>query len=132
MFNKFIEGVLLAVTLLLSAAVLAQDGVTPAVESRYIGIWKGNWLEGMSSGAVTLDLAENGGQFSFSGLPAFGAEPAPISKINSSGKQLGFQTVGADGRVMRFELKPFADYKKLKGKAYYEGLHMEVEFSRVQ
>ncbi len=132
MFKKLFESVLLPIALLFSAGVDAQDGGTPAVEAQYIGVWKGNWLEGMSSGGVTLEIAENGGQLSFSGRPAFGTEPEPISKIKHSDQQLGFQTTGADGGAMRFELKPTADYQKLKGKAYYQGLHMEVEINRVQ
>ena len=31
---------------------------------------------------------------------------------------------------MRFDLKPSSDYKKLKGNAHYDGLHMELEFMR--
>lgn len=130
MIKKIFQSVLLGIGLLFSAGVIAQDSATPAVESRYTGVWKGNWLEGMSSGRITLEIAENGGQLSFSGRPAFGTDPVSISKIKHSDQQFGFQTAGADGGVMRFDLKPSADYKKLKGKAYYQELHMEVEINR--
>ena len=121
---------LLIMGLMFSLSVLAQDNAVTTVDPRYVGVWKGKWLEGMSSGNAILDLAESSGQFSFTALPPFGTDPAPINKIKASDKQLEFQTVGADGRVMRFDLKPSGDYKKLKGRAYYDGLHMEIEFAR--
>ena len=132
MVITFIKSILLTSALIISLGALAQDGATSAIDSRYIGVWKGAWLEGMSSGKVILDMAESSGQFSFTALPRFGNDPAPISKIKHSETQLGFLTAGADGRVMRFDLKPSSDYKKLKGKAYYDGLHMEVQFTRMQ
>ena len=132
MIRKLIISSLLNVALMFSLGTLAQDNAVTTVDSHYVGVWKGKWLEGMSSGSAILDLAESSGQFSFTALPPFGTDPAPINKIKGSDKQLEFQTVGADGRVMRFNLKPSGDYKKLKGKAYYDGLHMEIEFTRTQ
>ena len=116
--------------LMFSLGTLAQDKAVTAVDSHYVGVWKGKWLQGMSGGNAILDLAESGGQLSFTALPPFGTDPAPINKIKSSDKQLEFLAIGADGHVMRFDLKPSGDYKKLEGKAYYDGLHMEIEFTR--
>ena len=130
MIIKYIISNLLIIVLMFSLGAFAQDNTVTTVDSRYIGVWKGKWLEGMSGGSAILDLAESSGQFSFTALPPFGADPAPINKIKGSDKQLEFQTVGADGRMMRFDLKPSGDYKKLKGRAYYNGLHMEIEFTR--
>ncbi len=112
-------------------AVPAADGDPATLDSRYLGQWAGNWLEGMSSGKATLQVKETSGELMFSALPSFGTQPTPITKMVGTEKRLSFQTVGADGRVMRFDLKPSGDYKKLKGKAYYDTLHMELELMRV-
>jgi hypothetical protein len=112
-------------------ATNAVDNDSTVVDARYIGTWAGNWLEGMSSGKATLQVKETSGELMFTALPSFGTQPTPITKMVGSEKRLGFQTVGADGRVMRFDLKPSGDYEKLKGKAYYDSLHMEVELTRI-
>ena len=108
----------------------AADGDLSAIDSRFLGSWKGSWLEGMSSGKVTLEVRELSADLSFTARPAFGTQSAAIAKIVGNEKQLGFQMVGADGHVMRFDLKPSKDYQKLKGKAFYDNLHMELELSR--
>jgi hypothetical protein len=107
----------------------ADEGLS-GIDPRFFGTWQGNWLEGMSSGKVTLAIKEGAGELSFTALPSFGAQSAAIGKITGDSKRLGFHTAGADGRVMRFDLKPSEDFKKLKGKAYYETLHMELELAR--
>ncbi len=132
MFTYCIKSILCASVLAVSLIGFTQDGAASELDSRYIRTWNGTWLSGMTSGKAILNVSEIGGQFSLTAIPSFGSDPAPISKIKSSEKQLEFQTVGADGRVMRVELKLSGDQGKLKGKAYYEGLHMEVELSRAQ
>jgi hypothetical protein len=126
MIINYFKSILFASALVFSSTAFGDD----SVDSRYIGVWKGSWLEGMSSGKATLDIVQGSGALAVTALPWFGVEPAPLKSIKSSEKSLGFQTVGADGRVMRFDLKPSSDYKKLKGKAYYDGLHMELELTR--
>jgi hypothetical protein len=126
MIIRYLKSILFVLAVVLPATVSSQD----SVDSRYIGVWKGNWLEGMSSGKAFLAFGQSGGQLSFTALPWFGIEPAPLKGIKGSEKSLAFQTIGADGRVMRFDLKPSNEYKKLKGKAHYDGLHMELEFTR--
>lgn len=118
--------------LLLAFPFLAfgADEIFSGVDHRFLGTWQGNWLEGMSSGKIKLDVKDGAGELSFTALPSFGMQPAAISKITGTEKRLGFYTAGADGRVMRFDLKPSEDFKKLKGKAYYETLHMELELTR--
>ncbi len=123
---NYFKSILFVLALVVPTTVSSQD----SVDSRYIGVWKGNWLEGMSSGKGSLAIGQNGGQLSFTALSWFGDEPVPLKGITGSEKSLGFQTIGADGRVMRFDLKPSNDYKKLKGKAHYDGLHMELELTR--
>jgi hypothetical protein len=126
MVKNYFKSILFALVFVFPATVFSQDSVNP----KYIGVWKGIWLEGMSSGKATLNIAESGGVLSFTALPSFGVEAVALKSIKGSEKSLGFQAAGADGRVMRFDLKPSSDYKKLMGKAYYEGLHMELEFMR--
>ena len=109
----------------------AADDNHASLDTRFLGTWEGSWLEGMSSGKATLELKDGNGELTFTTRPAFGTQPVSITKINGNEKQLGFQTIGADGHVMRFDLKPSKDYQKLKGKAYYDSLHMELELSRV-
>jgi hypothetical protein len=106
---RYFKSVLFALALVYPATSFSQDGV----DSRYIGVWKGNWLEGMSSGKATLNISESSGLLSFTALPSFGVEPAPLKSIKGSEKSLGFQAIGADGRVMRFDLKPSSEYKTL-------------------
>lgn len=130
MINKYIKCILLFYGVMNFLAATAQDSAAPAVDTRYIGNWNGTWVEGMSSGNATLSITENGGQFAFTALPAFGRDPAAINKIKGTAGQLSFHVIGADGRVMRFELMPLSEFKKLKGKAHYDGLHMEVELFR--
>ena len=113
-----------------SSLAVGADEVSSIVDARFLGTWQGNWLEGMSSGKIKLEVKEGAGELSFSALPSFGTQPAAISKISGTEKRLGFYTAGADARVMRFDLKPSEDFKKLKGKAYYETLHMELELTR--
>ena len=107
------------------------DEVSSTIDLRFFATWQGNWLEGMSSGKIVLEIKEGSGELSFTALPSFGAHPATVNKIIGNNKRLGFHTAGADGRTMRFDLKPSEDFKKLKGKAYYETLHMELELIRV-
>ena len=118
--------------LLLAFPFLAfsADEMSSTVDPRFFGTWQGNWLEGMSSGKVKLDVKEGAGELSLTALPSFGTQPVAITKISGTDKRIGFYTAGADGRVMRFDLKPSEDFKKLKGKAYYETLHMELELTR--
>ena len=113
------------------ASANATDDDHAGLDARFAGVWEGSWLEGMSSGKATLTFKDESGELTFTNRPAFGARPASITKITRTEKQLRFQTVGADGYVMRFDLKPSKDYQKLKGKAYYDSLHMELELSRV-
>ena len=101
------------------------------LDARFLGTWEGSWLEGMSSGKATLELKDGNGELTFTARPAFGTQAVSITKITGNEKQLGFQTIGPDGHVMRFDLKPSKDYQKLKGKAFYDNLHMELELSRV-
>lgn len=123
---------LFALLLNFSAAVIAADESTSTtnLDGRYVGVWEGAWLEGMSSGKVKLEITESGGQLSFTSLPNFGVTPASVRKLTGNEKRLGFETAGADGRTMRFELKPSSDNKQLKGKAYYDGLHMELDLAK--
>jgi hypothetical protein len=123
---SYFKSVLFVLALVFPATSFSQNGI----DSRYVGVWKGSWLEGMSSGKATLNIAESSGLLSFTAIPTFGVEPAPLKNIKGSEKSLGFQAIGADGRVMRFDLKPSSEYKKLKGKAHYDGLHMELELTR--
>ena len=111
-------------------AVSAETALS-AIDTRFFGTWKGSWLEGMSSGKIILEIKDEGGELSFTARPSFGAQPATINKITANDKRLGFHTAGADGRTMRFDLKPSDDFKKLKGNAFYETLHMELELIRV-
>ena len=115
-----------------SPALMAADESAPAtaIDGRYVGVWEGAWLEGMSSGKVKLEITESGGQLSFTSLPNFGVTPASVRKLTGNEKRLGFETAGADGRTIRFELKPSSDNKQLKGKAYYDGLHMELDLAK--
>ena len=108
----------------------AADEVGAAEDSRYQGKWEGNWLEGMSSGKVSLAIVAVNSEIAFTARPTFGTEPTVISKIKGTDKTLTFYVTGADGHAMRFELKPAKDYKILRGKAYYDNLHMELELSR--
>jgi hypothetical protein len=112
------------------ASANAADDDQAGLDARFAGVWEGSWLEGMSSGKATLTLKDESGELTFTNRPAFGALPASITKITRTEKQLRFQTVGVDSHVMRFDLKPSKDYQKLKGKAYYDSLHMELELSR--
>lgn len=121
----------LNVFLLIFSLANAADGDHSVIDSHFLGSWKGTWLEGMNSGKVTLEVRESSGELSFTTRPAFGTQSTPIAKIVGNEKQLRFQTVGADGHVVRFDLKPSKDYQKLKGKAYYDSLHMEMELSLV-
>ena len=113
-----------------SSLAFGADEVSSIVDARFFGTWQGNWLDGMSSGKIKLVVKEEAGELSFTALPSFGTQSATISKISGTDKRLAFYTAGADGRVMRFDLKPGEDFKKLKGKAYYETLHMELELTR--
>lgn len=108
----------------------AADDNHASLDARFWGTWEGSWLEGMSSGKATLELKDGNSELTFTTRPAFGTQPVSITKINGNEKQLGFHTVGADGHVMRFDLKPSKDYQKLKGKAFYDNLHLELELSR--
>lgn len=127
---KNIKSILFFAMLLIPALSSGADEQAINVDSRYLGSWNGTWLEGMSSGKVALEIRETGGQLSLSPLPNFGAQPAAIAKVVGNENRVGFQTAGADGRSMRFDLKPSGDFKKLTGKAHYDGLHMELELKR--
>ncbi len=131
MLSNKIKFILFALFFAAFATANAADNVNSSLDGRFLGTWEGSWLEGMSSGKATLTLKDESGELTFTTRPAFGARPVSITKITSTERQLGFQTVGADGYVMRFDLKPSKDYQKLKGKAYYDSLHMELELSRV-
>lgn len=109
----------------------AADDDHAGLDARFWGTWEGSWLEGMSSGKATLELKDGNSELTFTTRPAFGTQPVSITKIIGNEKQLGFQTIGADGHIVRFDLKPSKDYQKLKGKAYYDSLHMEMELSLV-
>ena len=129
---KLIKSILVLLFCLTGFAATGADEASLRVDNRYLGIWKGAWLEGMSSGKIQLEIKESTGHLTFTALPSFGAEAAILSKLGGTQQRLGFQTSGADGRVMRFNLSPSADFSKLKGKAHYDSLHMELELSRAQ
>ena len=112
------------------SATNSADDNHASLDARFWGTWEGSWLEGMSSGKATLKLEDGNGELTFTARPAFGTQPVLITKITGIEKQLVFHTTGADGHVMRFDLKPSKDYQKLKGKAFYDSLHMELELSR--
>ena len=111
---------------------MAADESAPvtALDSRYAGVWQGTWLEGMSSGKAKLEITQSGGQLSFTSLPNFGVAPASLRKLTANEQRLSFETAGADGRTIRFELKPSGDHQRLQGKAYYDGLRMELDLSK--
>ena len=109
---------------------IAADSDRPMIDSRFIGTWKGSWLEGMSSGKVTLEVGKSHGDLSLTTRPSFGTQAVAIAKIVGVEKQLSFYATGADGHAMRFNLTPHKDYQTLKGKAYYDGLHMELDLAR--
>ncbi len=127
---KTLKCILACFGLLVALNSTAGDHGTAALDSRYIGTWSGNWLEGMSSGKIRVEIKEAGGELSFAALPSFGVQPAQLRKVTSDDKSLAFFTTGADGKTMRFELKPSGDFNILKGKAHYESLHMELELTR--
>jgi hypothetical protein len=127
---KTLKCILACFGLLLALNSAAGDEAASTIDSRYIGTWNGNWLEGMSSGKIRLEIKEAGGDLSFTALPSFGIQPTQLRKVTSDDKRLAFLTTGADGKTMRFELKPSEDFKILKGKAHYESLHMELELTR--
>jgi hypothetical protein len=128
---KFIKCILFTLSLIVPLVASGADGDSRDIDSRYIGTWNGHWLEGMSSGKILLEVKENGGELSFTALPSFGANSAAIGKVMGNEQRLTFHTAGADGRTMRFDLKPSGDFKKLRGKAHYESLHMELELTRL-
>ena len=127
---KLIKCLFYSIFLLASFHTLAADPESLANDSRYVGAWKGTWLEGMSSGKVSLEITRTGGEFSFTARPNFGTQPASITKMVNSEKQFAFVVSGEDGQAIRFELKPSDEFEKLKGKAYYDNLHLELELLR--
>ena len=127
---KLIKCIFYSIFLLVSFHIVAADTENLANDSRYVGSWKGTWLEGMSSGKVSLEITRTGGEFSFTARPNFGTQPASIAKMVTREKQLAFVVSGEDGQPIRFELKPSDEFKKLKGKAYYDNLHLELELLR--
>jgi hypothetical protein len=126
----FFKCTLFALAVIAFSPSIAADSDRPMIDSRFIGTWKGSWLEGMSSGKVTLEVGESRGDLSLTTRPAFGTQAVAIAKIVGVEKQLGFYATGADGHAMRFNLTPDKDYKTLKGKAYFDGLHMELDLTR--
>lgn len=95
------------------------------------GTWHGPWYRGMTSGQMTLEVAEDGtGKVSFTNLETFGEAPASLHKTESSGQSIGFSANGSSGSefAARGTLTP--GNQRLRGTARYEGFPVKFDLQR--
>ncbi len=95
------------------------------------GSWKGPWYIGMSSGIVTLDIAEDGsGKISLTNLDEFGSQPIALTKQSFDGKLLTFSATGANGAVLTMNLRLGEGDKQLRGNGKHAGFGARMELQR--
>jgi hypothetical protein len=116
--------VAMAMAIFFAGAALA-DG------SALRGSWKGPWYIGMSSGLVTLDIAEDGsGKIALTNLDEFGSQPVPLAKQSFDGKLFSFSATGANGAVLTMNLQPGEGGKQLRGNGKHAGFGARMELQR--
>jgi hypothetical protein len=114
-----------AVTLYAAAAV-ADAGALH-------GSWKGPWYIGMSSGTVTMELAEDGsGTIALTNLDEFGSRPIPLAKQSFDGTSFSFSAVGANGAALVMTLRLGQSGKQLRGNGKHAGFGARMELQRTE
>jgi hypothetical protein len=95
------------------------------------GSWKGPWYIGMSSGLVSLDIAEDGsGKIALTNLDEFGSQPVPLAKQSFDGKSFSFSATGANGAVLTMNLQLGEGGKQLRGNGKHAGFGARMELQR--
>jgi hypothetical protein len=94
------------------------------------GSWKGPWYIGMSSGTVTMELAEDGsGTIALTNLDEFGSRPIPLVKQSFDGTSFSFSAVGASGTLV-MTLRLGERGKQLRGNGKHAGFGARMELQR--
>ena len=116
--------VAIAMALFVAGAAIADAGVLR-------GSWKGPWYIGMSSGTVTLHIAEDGsGGIALTNLDDFGSQAIPLAKQSFDGKLLTFTATGANGASLVMNLRLSEDGKQMRGNGKHAGFGARMELQR--
>jgi hypothetical protein len=95
------------------------------------GSWKGPWYIGMSSGIVTMEIAEDGsGSIAVTNLDEFGAKPVTLAKQSFDGKMFAFSATGANGAILTMNLRIGESGKQLRGNGKHGGFGARMELQR--
>jgi len=106
-------------------------GVAIADTSALHGSWKGPWYIGMSSGIVSMDIAEDGsGKIALTNLDEFGSQPVALSRPSFDGKSFSFSATGANGAALVMNLQLGSDGKQLRGNGKHGGFGARMELQR--
>jgi hypothetical protein len=95
------------------------------------GSWKGPWYIGMSSGLVTMEIAEDGsGKIALTNLEEFGSQPVALAKQVFNGRMFTFSATGASGAVLTMGLQLGEDARQLRGNGKHAGFGARMELQR--
>jgi hypothetical protein len=116
---------LLAVTSWLPAPAGGEDSHSLA------GVWRGPWYRGMTSGLMTLEIADDAtGRIAFTNLESFGDLSTPLAKSRVQGGEIEFSAIGAGGRDFTGQAMKTAHGRTLRGSARYEGFQFKFDLQR--
>ena len=120
-----------AIWLAAITAVTLFAGAAVADTSPLRGSWKGPWYIGMSSGMVTMDIAEDGtGKVTLTNLDEFGTRPVALAKQSFDGKALTFSATGDNGAALIMTLQLGKDGTQLRGNGKHGGFGARMELQR--
>lgn len=96
-----------------------------------VGVWKGPWYLGMSSGVAVLRLGDGEASLQMTNNETFGAEPVNLKDLSYEAKVLHFRAKGADGSVMVAAI-PVREDGAIRGAVTYGGYKLRLELSRLK
>ncbi len=102
-----------------------------ALEEELLGVWKGRWHLGMSSGSAILTLRDAGSTLEMTNNEEFGASPVILTAVESIQRSLAFRAIGADGVAFVAKLPLSNDRTGLRGYARYGAVRVLLDVVRI-
>lgn len=101
-----------------------------AVDGELVGVWKGRWYLGMTSGTAILTLGTAESTLEMTNNEKFGTAPVPLADVAVDKRALNFRAIGEDGLPLVAKLPLSNDNTGLRGYARYGGFRLLLDVAR--
>lgn len=98
-----------------------------AFEEELLGVWKGRWHLGMSSGNAILTLRDADSTLEMTNNEEFGTSPVVLTGVELVQRSLAFRAVGENGIALVAKLPLMGDNRGLRGYARYGAVRVLLD-----